>query len=698
MKSNIPKFLGGAAFCALLSSSASAQFDELQNYGDTRTDGGSPGSFTSDGSTHAITAGGGDFWGNSDNGSFLTASDGSLTTSSDFSASVRHVGTSDPSTNDWGREPLMMRAQPASGGGFDLANPANDFANSAHYMAYRRSALASVDAGWRDVAGAGTLDWARNGGPGFIDPGGRLNEVGAFLAIGRDGPNLHAGWAADLSFGTPGAGVAGRWFELNNRTHPSIGADSEVTIGIGHQSHNGITGGGNGQNTATYDSFAYDGAAFDPSLFGPQPDASYFVDGSWNLVDGGSSSGEIVGSAYTSEFGAATGEATGWKISARQLGAAIPLFGVANAVNDPTAIGDRTADLVPAANFRQGGEGSDSGLIAEIHMSANDGANQALSRNGTLGVPTGSTVIPDVWWTHPGGGPPNGYPDGIPGTNDQGGANTTNLFALAVPGSFSGNQDNYGVQMIGEIFVPNDGARGGREWIAFKDGVDDFTYLEVDGVPLIDDNSWTGVETDQNQGGAISLLDTSDSKYDDGEWVAFRMVAWEGGGGDTSALYWDLDGTSTLNQAAFPVALDVIAEYFAQGSTQVGSDLSEEPFPGVNLPAGLWNEVELTVLNTDTPLLTLGVSNVTVAPGGGRIEMTQFSFDKDANTIDLTFESDQGTFYQIEASENGIDWSEVIASGLIGQAGGETGVSGLSLSEPVRDKLLIRVAEQALQP
>ena len=54
--------------------------------------------------------------------------------------------------------------------------------------------------------------------------------------------------------------------------------------------------------------------------------------------------------------------------------------------------------------------------------------------------------------------------------------------------------------MSGQIYIePNGGhqsayelARGG-EWVEFKDGIDDFTYLEIDGQVVLNDNNWTGV-------------------------------------------------------------------------------------------------------------------------------------------------------------------------------------------------------------
>ena len=68
------------------------------------------------------------------------------------------------------------------------------------------------------------------------------------------------------------------------------------------------------------------------------------------------------------------------------------------------------------------------------------------------------------------------------------------------------NNNNYVVRLTGEINIPESGT------YRFTDGVDDYTYLAIDadksGVAgdnpdevLIDDNAWTGVFREQNNGG-----------------------------------------------------------------------------------------------------------------------------------------------------------------------------------------------------
>jgi hypothetical protein len=111
-------------------------------------------------------------------------------------------------------------------------------------------------------------------------------------------------------------------------------------------------------------------------------------------------------------------------------------------------------------------------------------------------------------------------------------------------------RENYITRLTGEIFIPENGA------IRFKDGVDDFTYLTIDlngnGILgeaddgngqseiLINDNTWTNVETSGNGGSpVVSRNFTVDAG---GEWVAMEFNTGEGGGGDAGVLYWDYNG------------------------------------------------------------------------------------------------------------------------------------------------------------
>jgi sugar lactone lactonase YvrE len=217
----------------------------------------------------------------------------------------------------------------------------------------------------------------------------------------------------------------------------------------------------------------------------------------------------------------------------------------------PTAVGEAgdfrfeissDRDFFPTVSTLAGTGVTNPGLFTQIYFGGNPQTKAAALGFIAANNPAGTTVIPNINWSNPGSAPANGYPDNLAAA-DNGGANSTNLFAQAVPGQFAGNQENYGVQMTGQLHIPSDAARGGSERIRFHDGVDDYAYLEIDGVVLIDDNDWT---PQSGVAGAQATLDVSDSKFNDGEWVSFRMVMWEAGGGDNCALAWDaLDRTGT---------------------------------------------------------------------------------------------------------------------------------------------------------
>ena len=87
----------------------------------------------------------------------------------------------------------------------------------------------------------------------------------------------------------------------------------------------------------------------------------------------------------------------------------------------------------------------------------------------------------------------------------------------------------------GQIFIPEAGT------YKFKDGVDDYTYLVIDGDVLLDDNNWTGPTGSDNGGSPIV-----EKTFDEAGWYDFTFRMAEGGGGDAGTLYWD------YNNADFP--------------------------------------------------------------------------------------------------------------------------------------------------
>ena len=180
--------------------------------------------------------------------------------------------------------------------------------------------------------------------------------------------------------------------------------------------------------------------------------------------------------------------------------------------------------------------------------------------------------------------------------------------------------------------------------MAFEDGVDDFCYLEIDGQALINDNDWTGNSSADNGGGAISVLDVSAPKYNDGEWVPFRMVMWEGGGGDTASLYWSaLDQNSSFARSQLPLTAD--PDFIVSGAAQVGSHTATGNFGSLNLPAGEWI-MELRMDNTGTSVRKVATSLVGAATPAP--EVVSFSLDPVTKVLNLSFTSSAGANYALE--------------------------------------------------
>ena len=155
------------------------------------------------------------------------------------------------------------------------------------------------------------------------------------------------------------------------------------------------------------------------------------------------------------------------------------------------------------------------GLLARSFLRGNDG----VSFDADSMVPQGSGQLDNIQWWGNANPPPEGkekYPDVFNLPND------TN--------SDGDNQDSYSVDLTGEIFIPEPGT------YQFKDGVDDYTLLEIDGETLIDDNAWTSPDGTSNGGSPIVSKEFSESG-----WVSFHMQTAEGGGGDAGVLYWDYD-------------------------------------------------------------------------------------------------------------------------------------------------------------
>ena len=561
------KLLTLSALGGLLAPGAYAQFNKLEAWGDAAGTTPAP-SFTSGGGASTISAGGADFWGGSDQGAYLWDTNGNMTRTGDFTASVRHVSTNSPAP-EWGRDGILVRA--ISGGA-----PA---ANDPNWLAMRKS-NGQIETGRRETIGGGT-----ELGPLNVSDLGGINSgnvatTGYFLAAARDGNTMRASAAMDMN-GTPG-----RWVETGASNIAAFAAGKPIVFGLGHQSHaqSGGGAGNGGVNTASFDSWSTSGN-YDRSKFGAASGAT-----TWNV--GGaltinSLTGAVRGSAYTQEGGQSTFESTKWTIRAVDKNSFVPVFGVAGAGRNGTAM--ETQDIVPASNFRV--NSTTTGLTANIYTGTGNPGNINGVRNIlATKTPNGTTIIPNVDWTGA---------DGTSPTNaTQYNRGEVGDFSVAVPGQFTGgNQEDYGVHMTGEIWIPGDADRKGSiaDAIKFKDGIDDYTYLAVDGKVLLNDNDWTGYNSVDNGGSHASAMDVSDSKFDDGEWVSFEMVAWEGGGGDAGVLYWDAnDVNGTFTGIGVPTTpTNVIT---ATGYTQIGTEDRNGAF-AVALPDGTWG-VSLTVENT----------------------------------------------------------------------------------------------------
>jgi len=122
--------------------------------------------------------------------------------------------------------------------------------------------------------------------------------------------------------------------------------------------------------------------------------------------------------------------------------------------------------------------------------------------------------------------------------------------------TFNGNDNsNYTVALSGEIRFPRDG-----EYV-FTDGVDDLTVLAIDvnrdgefdtdpegGEILINDNAWTNLQRDANNGGfpgeyvpiTVDVPDDCDTDNPSEDcWYRIEALFGEGGGTDAGIIYWN---------------------------------------------------------------------------------------------------------------------------------------------------------------
>ncbi|HUF62588.1 MAG TPA: hypothetical protein VMN36_10985 [Verrucomicrobiales bacterium] len=455
---------------------------------------------------YVITAGGTDFWGNTDNGSYIFDSTTSRPAGEDFSAVVRSVSVAaDPLevlAGEWGRTGIMARNNPTDGASANVAHirksggdPAGT--NPADTLIQGRSSNgAGTD------RGPGENGEFRNFSANTAN--GSVRNTPIWLGLHRFGGEWYAAWAPDNE-GTPG-----NWSPAIHRAGtPHLAG--EVWIGLAHQSHGGDNAHASGGNTAVFDGLSV--TAFDPDL------------GEFPLN-------------YTSEL-SLVGTDVFLTASGTEIG------------------GDTPQDVNWQVDYLSELEAIQGILRADIYLQTNAGNLDAFNTM-VAGPPAGTTVIETIRWAA------NNYVQ----TNAAG----VNLFAEAVPGAFGGDQNDYGVHLTGEIHIPSDAARGGVEEIYFHDGVDDFCVLEIDGVLLINDNTWSNLAGNGNGGGAQAVFDCSDPKFDDGEWVSFRMGTWEGGGGDDAILVWNALDTTGSDEVTG--GTDAVLDSYLGASLGTGAQIS----------------------------------------------------------------------------------------------------------------------------
>lgn len=155
------------------------------------------------------------------------------------------------------------------------------------------------------------------------------------------------------------------------------------------------------------------------------------------------------------------------------------------------------------------------GLFARSFLRGNNGS---MFNPGDETV-NGSGQVDNIAWWGNANPPPVGfekYPDvfNLPADTD----------------SPADNQENYSVDLQGQIYIPASGT------YKFKDGVDDYTFLAIDGETLVSDNAWTSPDGSANGGSPIV-----EKTFDSEGWYDFHMQTAEGGGGDAGVLYWDYD-------------------------------------------------------------------------------------------------------------------------------------------------------------
>ncbi len=298
-------------------------------------------------------------------------------------------------------------------------------------------------------------------------------------------------------------GAPGTWSAAESRAG-SADHLGPVHLGLHHQNHNVQP------ETSTGLFYGFSAGDFDNSL------GEFPLDITRPRQLAVNAEGKVTGNIFGVELGSADSQAVEWKVE---------LLG------EPTI---------------------QDGLFARSYLRGNSGSYFDPDSE----VPNGSGQLANVSWWGNANPPPAGvekYPDIFNLPSD------TNMDA--------DNQENYTVDVQGEIFIPEPGT------YKFKDGVDDYTFLSIDGETLIDDNNWTGPNGSDNGGSPIV-----EKTFDTAGWKTFEFEMAEGGGGDSGVLYWDYNNSDFPATNADPAGLGAIvpAENFRTADYPVLSMVSND--------------------------------------------------------------------------------------------------------------------------
>jgi PA14 domain len=451
--------------------------------------------------TYRLTAHGSDYWGAADRGAF--AFDNTAAgQSGDFSAVVRSVAVSpnpaDYLAANWGRSGLDARVDVNS-------------STSKHVDTYRESGGNPSPSGGGVIAQNARLNDLADAEPfrqvigsqAANNANGSVRNTPIWLSLARTGGQYYSAFAPDSG------GAPGTWSPVAARDPNAFGSPEllgTVQVGLFHQAHTEGSSGSpamDGTNTAVFDHFQVNNPGNTANFMATLLSRGRFPGPSSQTLTGLNSSNQVTGSVFVNELNSGNLEGFNWSV--RLLGTPTPglrhnLFTNQSALNSSGAwnaflSGNPTPQVssTPPAIAPPG-----AGSIALAHSPGVWFGNQN----------SGINFYPSGWDTAPGMTPTGG--DGA---------------------------SNYGVQMVGEIFLPEAGT------YRFKDGVDDYTYLAINGQVLVDDNNWTSADGSSGDVNAVGGVGSPIVSFNAGAagWYVFEMRSQEGGGGDNTALYWDYD-------------------------------------------------------------------------------------------------------------------------------------------------------------